>query len=326
MLCGLNVMNKNVIDYIQEIKSRKRFKDIGTEVFARISDLESAFKLVSHNEFLRYFPVALVAVFESSCRMLITELIDYGEPFISRSKDLMEKQKIDFEIMKHLYGKKITIGEFIAHSVSINRLESIDKIFSTLLDKKIFEELPVYINRWEVEVEKKDPKPMIHNSVETYTCIKEIFEIRHILAHESATNVELENVKIEHAIKLFGEFLEALNDFVHDVMYPDQPLTQLDMNMSACDDLTKTLDSIEAIDSEIVREISDKWIERLEHYKRAQESWKKYMEDNSEFEASSVIGGSMWTLVKASSANRIASEREKNLKLLLNQLEEDEFW
>lgn len=319
-------MNKNVIDNIQEIKSRKRFKDIGAEIFARIKELELAFQVVSHNEFLRYFPLALVAVLESSCRMLIAKLIDHGEPYVSRSKELMDKQKIDFEIMKHLYGKKITMGEFIAHSVSINQIESIDRIFTTLLDKKLLQVLPFHINRWSVEVEKKDPKPMIQNSVEMYKCIKEIFEIRHILAHESATNIELENPKIEQAIVLFGEFLEALNDFIHDVMYPNEPLTQMDMNKSACDDLTKTLDSIEAVDSEIVRQISDKWIERLEDYKRAQSSWKKYMEDYSQFEASSVIGGSMWTLIKSSSANRIALEREKDLILLLNRLEEDEFW
>lgn len=319
-------MNKNVIDYVEEIKSRKRFKNMGAEIFARMKDLESAFKVLPNNELLRYFPVALVAVLESSCRMLITELIDYGEPYISRSKDLMEKQRIDFEIMKHLYGKKITIGEFIAHSVSINRLEAIDKIFSTLLDKKVFEALPIHINRWQVEVEKKDPKPMINNSVETYTCIKEIFEIRHILAHETATNIELENIKIEQAITLFEEFLEALSDFIHDVMYPDEPLTQMDMNMSACNDLTKTLDSIEALDNEIVKQISERWLERLEYYNKAQDAWKNYMKADSEFEASSVIGGSMWTLIKASSANRIALEREKDLKSLLNQLEEDEFW
>ncbi|ADR35425.1 hypothetical protein Sulku_2776 (plasmid) [Sulfuricurvum kujiense DSM 16994] len=318
-------MNKNVIEYIQEIKSRQRFKYIYGEFHGRISDMRSAFNVLPHKEFLRYFPLSLVALLETSCRMLIAELIDSGEPYISRSKELMDKQKIDFEVMKHLYGKKITMGEFIAHSVAINKLESIDRIFTTLLDKKLLQVLPSHINRWSVEVEKKDPQPMIQNSVEMYTCIKEIFEIRHILAHESAMNIELENVKIEQAIVLFGEFLEVLNDYIRDVMYPDQPLTQMDMNMSACDDLTKTLDSIEAIDSEIVRQISDKWIERLEYYKRAHESWKKYMEDNSEFEASSFIGGSMWTLIKASSANRIALEREKDLKLLLNQLEENDF-
>lgn len=318
-------MNKNLIDYVEEIKSRKRFKDLGAEIFARMKDLESAFKVLPNNELLRYFPVALIAVLESSCRMLIAELIDYGEPYISRSKDIMEKQKIDFEIMKHLYGKKITIGEFIAHSVSINRLESIDKIFSTLLNKKVLEELPAHINRWKVEVEKKDPQPIIQNSIESYKCIKEIFEIRHILAHESATNMELENIKIEQAITLFEEFLEALSDFIHDVMYPNEPLTQTDMNMSACDDLTKTLDSIDAIDSEIVQQISARWVERLEYYNKAKDAWKNYMETDSEFEASSVIGGSMWTLIKASSANRIALEREKDLKLLLKQLEEDEF-
>lgn len=317
---------KNYIQHIQEIKARHRFKHSYGEMSSRLNDLESAFEQVHNNELLRYFPLALVALIESICRILIAELIDYGEPYLSRSEGLLDKPKIDFEILKHLYGKQLTIGEFIAHNVSINQLESIDKIFTTLVGKKALHELSCHFSRWDVEISGKPQKPMIKDSNESYKTIREIFEIRHIFAHESATNIELEKERIHHAILMCKEFLEALGDFIHDVMHPNFPLTQMDMNINACEDLTKTLDSIEALDREIVKKISERWLERLEYYSKGQDAWKNYMEADSEFEASSVIGGSMWTLIKASSANGIALEREKDLKSLLKELDEDTFW
>lgn len=316
---------KNGIQHIQEIKARHRFNHSYGEMSSRLNDIESAFRQVHNNELLRYFPIALVALIESFCRKLIAELIDNGEPYLSRAEGLLEKPKIDFEILKHLYGKQITIGEFIAHNVSINQLESIDKIFTILLGKKALQELSSHFSRWDVEISGKPETPMIKDSNESYKTIREIFEIRHILAHESATNIELEKEKISCAIVMCKEFLETLSDFVEHNISPNAPLTQSAMNSKAYEVLNETLDRINALNADILKHLSKERTERLPFYNEAHDAWNHYMKLESDFKASSVLGGSMWTLIKASSANYVAIEREKYLKAILESLHDEYF-
>lgn len=281
-----------------------------------MNELEQALtKIDDNNEVLRYFPIALVATIESSFRILIAELIDGNPQYFNNAEKLLKSYKIDFNITKALYGKEITFGNFIAHVISINNLEQINEHIYTLTDKKLLKELETHCSRWNVEVKKEPKKPMLNNPFETYKNISQTFEFRHIFAHETATNIQISLEKIQDLLQSCVSFLNSSSDYINDLIYPNAPLTQTEMNIYSA----KQYEEISAK----LNELHDKFDQTLDEevrkkeYKAVHEAWQTFMKLQANFEANEYKGGTIMPLIYATTAKAITEERIKYLENLI---------
>jgi hypothetical protein len=183
----------------------------------RIYDLSGAFHLLNRNrkaiplrhrrELYRYFPIALIAITEGHFRMLYKDLIDSGEPYISRAAHFKEI-KIDSEALVATASKRISVGELIAHQLPHNNLGHIESHLSILLDEDFPAEFQKYLVREDVTGG--------HKVFQTYLkrFVVEVFRQRHVFCHELATAVTPKRSEIDNALQIFRVFVHMVEEHV----------------------------------------------------------------------------------------------------------------
>ncbi len=156
---------RDFIREIADIRQRRRFGSTMAELPLRLFALEHAFKDhdKSQSELTRYFPVALIACIEGYFRMAIKDLIDAGEPFLTNAEKPASCLKLDFSVLLANHGQAITVGELVAHGVSLSRLEHIESALSNLLGAGFFQALRSTTDRWAHEVRGEPPAPILSN-------------------------------------------------------------------------------------------------------------------------------------------------------------------
>ena len=148
---------------------------------------------VIQKEFIRYVPVGAIACVEGYFKGLIRDLIDIGAPYRDNIVNLKEI-KLTLEGVVGLHGGKATLGEFVAHFVSVSSLEDIDKYMSTILGIEFLKKLK--------------SKTGLPDKV--FSGMARTFELRHIVAHATCPKGSTESRGGERLFDV--DFLLATGD------------------------------------------------------------------------------------------------------------------
>ena len=310
-----------IIGEILDIRNRLRFQDRQGELFIRLLLIKDAYQRFDHGftELLRYFPIALVACMESYFRLAIKELIDSGEPYLSRSRDLLSKERYDFEILKGLHGQTVSIGEVISHHPSINNLKQVLHLMNTLMEGEFRSKICSVHDRWAVEVKKKAKQPIIEDANETFRYVEESFQLRHIFCHELATAKDVQDEDIRKCIDHTELFLRASDAVVSEILFPNAPLTQTDMNLASHEEYQREKALLDALLEKVSEVLSEKQKEKFHVANRA---WDSFVEASIEIEGLQHEGGSIRPTIENGAATKLVRERKKQIEELLTFLTE----
>src|ERR1700730_13809217 len=80
-------------------------------------------------------PIRVVTILEVFLRHWVETLIDHGAPYVERASKLKVDLKYDFAIARSLQGGSVSLGQLIAHSLSLSRIDSFSAVLRTLLDQ-----------------------------------------------------------------------------------------------------------------------------------------------------------------------------------------------
>lgn len=311
---------RDLVAEIEEVRSRRMPGSPVTIPF-RMHLIASAFQRAPtvDPEFLRYVPIGTVACIEGFCRSAIAELVDAGPPFIENARKLMHVRELrfDLDLLGAVHGRRVSIGELIAHLVPLNGLEQIDSILSTLAGKEFLTSLRSVTSRWDTEVERKPAEPIIRDPDTVFKHIAETFRLRHIYAHEIVGIEGTERADIAAALESAVSFLKAAAEFVARLLHPDAPLTQADMNQRAAEDVRATDASIDNVLQDIAGLIDGN---RQELLKDSQTAWVAFRHTQATFAAMAYEGGSIYPLIYGITVHALAKER----LAYLQQLRENE--
>lgn len=281
---------RDIIQEIADIRHRRSFGVAMAELPFRLLELERAFKAYdkSQRELTRYFPVALVACVEGYFRMVIKDLIDSGEPFLTNAEKPSSLLKLDFSVVRAVHGKAITVGELVAHGVSLSRLEHIEGALSSLLGTGFLQALRTTADRWAHEVEGEPSTPILSKPSEVFADVARTFELRHIICHEIASAYEIESEEVARCFKSCVAFLRAADAFVSETIRPGAPLTQTDINIAA----GKSLDDKRLILAEaIVKTRMRLNAAELVAFDESQAKWQVYCDAWAGFVAGERVNG-----------------------------------
>jgi hypothetical protein len=84
-----------------------------------------------------FYIIRAVTIIEVFARRNIASLIDHSEHYTQRAVELSKHFKMDFDLVSHIQGRTITLGDIIAHSVPVNSFAQIVGYFETLLGKQL---------------------------------------------------------------------------------------------------------------------------------------------------------------------------------------------
>jgi hypothetical protein len=146
-------------------------------------------------EFTRYFPVALVACIEGYFRMAIADLINKGSPFIDRVIKLRDVN-VSIDVAVAIQTSKISLGEYIAHFLSISSLEDICRALSALLDMDFLERL---LSSHFHLFEDEPPFQLEGARGDFVAAVRDLFHTRHMLCHEFVPDLSVDNGEMMRA-------------------------------------------------------------------------------------------------------------------------------
>jgi hypothetical protein len=197
-------------DLVKEIVAKKtRAPESNKAVSWRMSSLLQTFhRPTAHRqELLRYFPIAVVATLEGYFRVRLAELIDHGEPFISNALKGYPKIEFDISMAGAITAKKISVGALITHSFGLNNFSSLVSAVTNISGRPNFLEEVAKIKPDFIGSETK--RAVISNPKETWARLGAVFEQRHILCHELASELVLDDSEIRALLLAAQEFTKA---------------------------------------------------------------------------------------------------------------------
>jgi uncharacterized protein YecT (DUF1311 family) len=317
---------RNVIEEILAIKSRAKF-EASYDYSFRFGELDAiVYELKTtpehaRKELLKYIPIATVACFEAFFSAIVKELIDHGMPFSGRIGKFNQavNTRIDFDVLNEIQGKTLTIGDFAAHMLSFNNLDDLNSNISTLIDADMLSALKQFDKPSIFEVKMNTSRAFMKHSDEVIRSVKRTYELRHIFCHEYSRSASVEEAEILSNYAHCRLFLDQVSNFIWELLYPDAPETQAEMNMEAAADFAELDKAL----TQLIKDIKTKAEEKGDMHNfdpkvfdKAIRSWKKYRKDSAECTASPVVGGSMYSSLYSSA---MAGKTREKIESLTNE-------
>lgn len=217
------ITEKTIRDIVDK---RKRMSTPDRAASWRMSSLLQTFNypLKHRDELLRYFPIAVVAAIDGYFRTRLSQLIDSGEPFLSNAVNSYPNVTLDTPLAVAIASKRVSLGELLMHSMTINSFEALVQIvnritgFSNFLDE-IAKIKPMHLDA-------KDNERIVRDPAVTWKYLGRVFGTRHILCHELAADLELDETEIRGLLITSQHFMTASAAWLEMLEHPNPPLTR----------------------------------------------------------------------------------------------------
>ena len=313
-------MAKSDVDQIIEWKDRRGDSRLGMELVHEVQRLQRLWgdRTEGVVDFADFIPIRLVTIIEVFVREVVREIVDHGQPYMDRSEKLAKGAKIDFVFASNLHGQKLSIGDLVAHTISVSNPALIISYFEGLIPDFV-QKLKLSHERWSEDTATWPLPPIISNFNETIANLARLFEVRHIVAHELPRRESYEIAEISGFLTASAEFLDATDWLVVETLKGAVPRTQLAMNMQAgevMEQLSREMDALLGA----IRNRGDVDGDLLS---KSQEAWSAYANREADLHASLVQGGSMYPMVWASAKAEATKQRIGVLRWWIDREEGD---
>jgi hypothetical protein len=305
---------RGYIDEIEEIRERTGHPnwDNGiTKLFLLSQRVQS---LETDGEELGYYPVAAIAAIESYFRWEIRRLVDSGDSrYVNNVRIDRLQLKVDHEVLFALHGKRIAVGELIAHSVRLSSIEAIGETMSQLVGCDFFALVKDARDPRERR-EQGDNAPRVLDSVdETFRVLKRAFEVRNIICHEAHLWSPANIPAIKQICTECYQFARASQYAIGFHRSPDAPLT-LEESFLAANTRVKSLNKeMSHLENEIARVLPSPV---RETFRGMQDAWRNFVEKQGWFYASQEMNGNRGALYEKLVAEELGRARLTELKTL----------
>jgi hypothetical protein len=187
---------RDVLAEIVELRGRTTaIDDLDSGILKLLTITMSTEKLKDdgqEDELHAYFVVASIAAIETYFRWQIRTLIDSGnQRFLNniRLDDLPIKLSHDLAVA--LIGKRLTIGELVAHTVGFSNFEQVAGFMTKLFATD-------FVRLVETTCEPDHPeKPVLEDIAQVVADVKRALELRHIICHEGQITHLIQNSEIK---------------------------------------------------------------------------------------------------------------------------------
>lgn len=314
-------MKRNYRQEIVEIKNRGGFTTtygyrMRLDKLDIILDQVLDDDLIYSEELLKYVYVAIVACLEGFFRSSISKLIDKGMPYSSNASQFNQTKsiKFDFDIITALQNKSVTGGELVAHLLPCSQLNHLNSGLSTVIGNDFLESLKTYSKSSIYEAVKTTNEEFNSRSSEVLADVTKVFELRHVIVHEFAYDVHLEPESTMSIYRNCKLFLAQADLMVRDLLFPDEPETQTEINLKAIEEFNVREREL----NELCAKIKDGKAEgdslvNISLFDDVLSKWRAYRESESKLDASGFEGGTMYTGFYAGSKSSITADFTKRL-------------
>jgi uncharacterized protein YecT (DUF1311 family) len=242
-------------------------------------------------------------------------LLILGPEYFDRSEIILKETKFDFLVAKSLYGQRVTMGDIVAHSISVSSLEQIVSAYEKLLPG-YRNALPAVCTRWIEDRDLSEQEPIIKDVERVLATIQRSFEVRHIVTHEVPLEKPYTVEEISEYLTQSRSFLEATDWYIISQLKGYVPRTQTTMNSLSHEALKTQQNEMQVV----LGEIAEQGRTNRKLLEVSQQAWGNYAKAESDLRASIVSGGSMYPMVWGQEMAELTRDRTKSLQLWLEKL------
>jgi uncharacterized protein YecT (DUF1311 family) len=269
-----------------------------------------------------YFPIRLVTIIEVFSRRWLERLVDHGQPYLGNAATLERTgTKLDFAASVAIQGRRVSLGQLVAHGVSLNSLEQVAGYFSQVLGSDFFAAIHHTHDRFEVERLGAPKTPIIRDLQLMRRDLGRLFAARHILVHEMPDSRPYSVADVDTFLSAAAEFVRATEQTFQNCLTPDYPLTTLDMVGEAGRAYIEAKSQLQDVLGKIAPLVHDPRDRNL--LGQSQEAWIKYADVQAELRACHLEGGSYQPLIRTREAARLTMGRIEDLRWWLDRDEGD---
>ncbi len=301
-------------DQILEWKERRGLQSgPAYDIRTRIDELGRAWNDSPAPYLAEFIPMRIATCVEVYVREVIRELIDSGSPYVETAGKLAKTAKLDLVFAAHLTGQKLSIGDFVAHSVSVNSIDGVISSLSNLVVDFV-PKVKLAHARWKEETENWPLDPIIVDYDKTISALAQMFEVRHVLTHELPDSPPVDNLDIEWMCEAASGFIDACDWVVVAELHGAVPRTQVAMNINAGERLNEVLQELESTveQAALLSGLSGAMINET------QAKWREFAELEASLIASQVEGGSMYPMLWSSANEDLVRDRISQLRRLID--------
>ncbi|HHF7349729.1 TPA: HEPN domain-containing protein [Legionella feeleii] len=208
----------SINDIIEKIKREKKHSYMHNPY-----KLQSLMELIPtinkiDSELLSYIPIKLITILECYFKDVIREFVDHEATYAKKLIEHFKNIQIDLDLINFLAQKKITLGRIFSQIIPVQRVDSIVTLFESLGLNDFKKKISIYL------------KQKSNISLETiFKTLTELNRNRNIIVHENS-NLVLSDSQIIIYIEQTLLFLEAVDNFIGETLYPNSSYTQLELN------------------------------------------------------------------------------------------------
>ncbi len=310
-------------NYADEIKSLKQRAEFDTRyMFMRLEQLRVLADTITADnerdmEFIKLFPIRLVAHLESCFRSIVKSLIDHGEPFLKHVPKLNQPNdgKISIELLLSLNESEFTLGELIAHVLPCSKFLEMISALNTLTEKDILKELKEFMPQTIYEHDIRIADAYITNEPLIKSDIFEVYRLRNIFCHELGATEEITPAKVRLLVASMSFFINHLDNYIESLIYPSAPETNADIADAQGEELQQLENQLSQliIDIQAASEAISSPHYEVALFNNVQQCWEKLRDAHCDLAAYSCLGGYMHSQLYLSEKIFLTGKRIKEL-------------
>ena len=311
-------------DRVSEIAEKKRRGPKAARDFHR--EFESLQKLwqrtsPTNSDVDDFFLIRAVTLLEVFSRDCLAQLIDSGSPYAERSAGLDMHLKIDLGFVQAIQGRVITMGDMIAHNVSISTFAHVSNIFKTVLGKDLVATISPAMRKPAVWDQQKRAEKIITDTANISSRLFRLFDIRNILCHELRQEEVYDRKEIAAFLTAAEQFAAATSVTLDHLLYGDRPET-IEEEIEAA---KRELEEGQALLAEVYARVDGDGAQKHTRLlSKSQRAWDAFREAQSAFRADGARGGTAAGLLSILEADNLTQQRIDSLRRFLPRVEESD--
>lgn len=317
-------MARDLVNELLGMKSRQGRRSASSDGMYAIDELKALWS--SNNGRLTaladFFPVRIVTILEVFTRRWIEKLVDHGPPYLEQAAALMQGgAKFDYAVTMAIQGKRVSLGQLAARNVSLNDPGQIVTSFTKVLGTDFLKAIEKAHDRFAVEREGAPMVPIISNVNNMMATLGRLFVARHIVVHERPGVKPYENADVDAFLTAAREFAHATEQTLYSRLYPDYPLTTMEM----VDEAGRALHAAQREQEDILAKVKPLVSDPLDRdlLRRSQEAWIAYRDLHAQLRSCNLEGGSLQPWMQIQELTRLTAIRTEELRWWVDREEGD---
>jgi hypothetical protein len=308
---------RDVLAEIDEIRGRMTAVDDFDSGILKLLTISTSTKKLKdddqEDELHAYFVVASIAAIETYFRWQIRRLIDFANGRFLNNIRLDDLPiKLTHDVAVALVGKRLTIGELVAHTVAFSNFGQVTGFMTKLLATD-------FVRLVETARDADDQDlPVLKDPARVISDVKRALELRHVICHEGQKMHSIPNSEIKQLCDSCYMFVRGCQYAVARFLDPTGPTSREDaykMTSITEDGLRSSLKDLEDTISKNLHCNAEQ-----ESFRAMEEAWEAYVGREGAFFASVQMNGNQGELDAVRTRVRLTERRIEELQLWLDRI------